>query len=87
MQILWCKQNFYRYEGGGVGACQGDTGGPLMCQKNTTSPFVLQGITSFGDSCANPDVPGVYTRVSKYVSWIDNQITANSGTLPVSKIS
>jgi len=70
---------FHRYEQEEIGACQRDTGGPLMCQENATTPFVLQGITSFGDSCNEPNFPGVYTRVSKYVNWIEDQIDANSG--------
>jgi len=65
-----------RYEQGGVGTCHGDSGGPLVCQENETAPFVLQGITSFGIGCADPGFPGVYTRVSKYVNWIEDQISA-----------
>jgi len=68
-----------RYEQGGIDTCQGDSGGPLVCQENDTTPFVLQGITSFGIGCADAGFPGVYTRVSKFVNWIEDQISA-SGT-------
>lgn len=43
---------------------QGDSGGPMLVAG------VQVGITSFGIGCANPNFAGVYTRVTKYVSWI-----------------
>lgn len=41
--------------------CNGDSGGPLMVPDGAT--FVLAGITSWGIGCADPDFPGVYTRL------------------------
>nr|CAD7195777.1 unnamed protein product [Timema douglasi] len=49
---------------GGIDACQGDSGGPLAAGGK------LVGIVSWGDQCALPDRPGVYTRVSYYRDWI-----------------
>jgi secreted trypsin-like serine protease len=54
---------------------QGDSGGPL--QVRAYSPmcdFDVVGITSFGLGCAEPDTPAVYTRVSKYVPWIESVV-------------
>jgi secreted trypsin-like serine protease len=48
------------YSRGGVDACQGDSGGPLVVGDT------LIGIVSYGEGCAEPNRPGVYTRVSAY---------------------
>ena len=52
-------------------ACQGDSGGPLMTHSG--NKWKLIGIVSFGDKCGKPNMPGVYTRVSKYSGWVRSQ--------------
>ena len=55
---------------------QGDSGGPLITRKNSFSPYMIVGIVSFGaghGACAK-GIPGVYTRVSSYRQWIENNL-------------
>ncbi|XP_039273511.2 neurotrypsin-like isoform X1 [Styela clava] len=61
------------YNDGGVDSCNGDSGGPLMCNRVDGSWYV-SGIVSWGYKCADADSPGVYTRVSRYLEWIHSTI-------------
>ncbi|XP_037777552.1 proclotting enzyme-like [Penaeus monodon] len=56
----------------GKDTCSGDSGGPLAVQVD--GKYVLLGITSYGHGCATPGVPGVYTRVSSFIPWIEGHI-------------
>ncbi|XP_016371391.1 serine protease 27-like [Sinocyclocheilus rhinocerous] len=60
---------------GGKDTCQGDSGGPMVSKQCLV--WVQSGITSWGYGCADPNAPGVYTRVSQYQSWITNNIGQN----------
>ena len=51
---------------------QGDSGGPLVCEDRGVRRVV--GITSWGASGCETEVPSVYTRVSNLRLWIDEQI-------------
>ncbi|CAF3793714.1 unnamed protein product [Rotaria socialis] len=57
---------------GGKDTCRGDSGGPLMAFVNNT--WVLAGLTSFGYGCAQAGYPGVYARVSAFISFINSTV-------------
>lgn len=47
----------------------GDSGGPIFQWSGQYWEQV--GIVSYGDGCAQPGLPGVYTRLSFYYHWIE----------------
>lgn len=57
------------YKAGGIDSCWADSGGPLVNRDN-----ILIGVVSTGIGCARAGLPGIYTRVSEYGSWIRSTI-------------
>lgn len=57
------------FDAGGVDTCQGDSGGPMF-RKDNAGNFIQVGIVSWGEGCARPEAPGVYTEVSTFASAI-----------------
>ncbi|XP_035293816.1 chymotrypsin-like elastase family member 1 isoform X1 [Cricetulus griseus] len=75
----WNKNNVAAgYEGGGASrGVGGDSGGPLHCLVN--GQYAVHGVTSFVSSlgCNVSKKPTVFTRVSAYISWMNNVIASN----------
>jgi trypsin len=65
----------------GEDSCQGDSGGPVMSGEGAAMRLV--GLVSYGHGCGRKGVPGVYTRVSRFAPWIDeNRAIMNGDALP-----
>ncbi|XP_039760362.1 venom serine protease Bi-VSP-like [Pararge aegeria] len=66
------------FKKGGKDSCQGDSGGPLMqpiYNFETTKTYFYQiGVVSFGKKCAEPGFPGVYSRVTSFVPWLQKNV-------------
>ncbi|GIG67547.1 hypothetical protein Pen01_38420 [Phytomonospora endophytica] len=63
---------------GGVDTCQGDSGGPMT--KNVNGTPVQIGIVSWGEGCARPGKPGVYSQVSGMYNNIKSALDSLVGT-------
>lgn len=57
-------------------ACQGDGGGPLVCEDS--GYYELTGLVSWGFGCGRRDVPGVYVKISSFIGWINQIISVNN---------
>ncbi|MEV4344157.1 serine protease [Actinoplanes sp. NPDC049596] len=66
------------YTSGGVDTCQGDSGGPMF-RRDASNAWIQVGIVSWGDGCARPNKPGVYTQVSYFASAIRSAATTLGG--------
>ncbi|XP_072394640.1 phenoloxidase-activating factor 1-like [Diabrotica undecimpunctata] len=60
----------------GKDSCKGDSGGPLM-KRSLANPlqWYQEGIVSFGNNnCGTAGLPGIYTKVSSFLSWIHSRV-------------
>lgn len=53
---------------GSADTCQGDSGGPFVV--DVAGVPILAGLTSNGVDCASAQFPGLYTRVTAFIPWI-----------------
>jgi len=54
------------------GACNGDSGGPAFPLSSSGQPICVYGMVSYGQTQCDGNT--VYTRVSAYRNWIDQQL-------------
>lgn len=53
--------------------CEADSGGPFTLTFGNWKSLV--GVTSFGpNACNREKLPGVYTRVSSFIDWIEEKV-------------
>jgi trypsin len=67
------------YTTSGMDSCSGDSGGPLFYR--TGSDVTLVGAVSYGRGCARAGYYGVYTRVSKFLSFVKDTLKSNGGAV------
>ena len=58
----------------GVDSCNGDSGGPLLYQKDLNSIWYQAGIVSYGTKQCGVGTPGIYTSLPNYMQWIEKNL-------------
>jgi len=77
-QIITAEEICAGYASGGTDTCQGDSGGPMF-RRDANNAWIQVGIVSWGNGCARPNYPGVYTQVSYFSSAIASAAASLGG--------
>lgn len=66
------------YLAGKKDSCQGDSGGPLILAQGRADAdvnlFYQIGVVSYGFRCAVEGYPGIYTKVTTFLEWIERNL-------------
>lgn len=69
---------------GGAFACAGDNGGGLFSgDVNNPAGRFLIGLKSFAEFTCSSATPGVFTRLTNYIAWIDYMVQTGWQTTTV----
>lgn len=60
---------------GGKDTCQGDSGSGFITKNDEV--FYAVGIVSWGIDCGKPGRYGIYTRVDRYINWLQKTMEEN----------